>query len=280
MTTHVSEIAGARNSLPPCSGCESLDALGREMFEAPGLLELERTLERHPHYPLLKLKENLARRPTFVLGLSGESLESAGGLYDSVWAAASTHGDGRRANHLGATTTESRLWGGGEGRRAATGVACQKRSRGSTICGSSRTGAELPAAAPQPNVVVDDCEELMILLANRNPDVPKMSAREIEKVMIEVFGKENSFTYRTIQETTLYKMWRKELKKARHDVDIDDLGDALDTGLAIASHKHGCSDRRKDYSPAQEATIRDWKKGIQNATAQAGHRVEDRKRGR
>lgn len=120
----------------------------------------------------------------------------------------------------------------------------------------------------------------MLLLAKRNPDVPKMSAREIETVMIQVFGKENSFTYRTIQKTTLYKMWRKELKKARHDVDIDDLGDALDTGLDITSRKHGCSDRRKDYSPKQEAAIRDWKKGIQNATAQAGHRVEDRKRGR
>lgn len=68
MTTHISGIAGDRNPLATCTGCESLDALGKEMFQAPGLLELERTLERHPHYPLLKLKEKMARRPAFMLG--------------------------------------------------------------------------------------------------------------------------------------------------------------------------------------------------------------------
>ncbi len=68
MTTHLSDIAGDRNPLAPCTGCDSLDALGKKMFLAPGLLELERTLERHPHYPLLKLKEQMARRPAFMPG--------------------------------------------------------------------------------------------------------------------------------------------------------------------------------------------------------------------
>jgi len=136
MTTHISGIAGDRNPLATCTGCESLDALGKEMFQAPGLLELERTLERHPHYPLLKLKEQMARRPAFVLGLSGGALQSVDGLHDSVWAAAATHGDGRRANRLGATATKSRLWGGDHAAGYQTAAASPKRSGG----GKARRG--------------------------------------------------------------------------------------------------------------------------------------------
>jgi hypothetical protein len=280
MTTHLSDIAGDRNPLAPCTGGESLDALGKEMFHAPGLLELERTLERHPPYPLLKLKEQMARRPAFVLGLGGEALESVDGFRDLVWPAAPADGNGRRNSLLGPPGTRSRLWGGDDAGGYQTAAACQKRSRAGAIREPSRACVEPNAAAPRPNVVVEDCEELMMLLASRNPDVPKMSAREIEKVMIKEFDKETSFTYRTIQETRLYKMWRKALKKARFNVDIDDLHDALDTGLDIASHKHGRSDRRKDYSPKQEAAIREWKKETQNAAAQASHRVADRKKHR
>jgi hypothetical protein len=130
MTTHFSGIAGDRNPLATCTGCESLDALGKEMFQAPGLLELERTLERHPHYPLLKLKEQMARRPAFVLGLSGESLQSVDGFRDLAWPAAPTDSNGRRNSLLGPTGTKSRLWGGDHAAGYQTAAACQKRSGG------------------------------------------------------------------------------------------------------------------------------------------------------
>jgi hypothetical protein len=68
MTAHPIGIAGDPCPVEPCRGCEGLDALGRRMFQDPGLLELERTLERHPAYPLLKLKEQMSRRPAFMLG--------------------------------------------------------------------------------------------------------------------------------------------------------------------------------------------------------------------
>lgn len=136
MTNHVRGIAGDRNPLATCTGCESLDALGKEMFEAPGLLELERTLERHPHYPLLKLKEKMARRPTFMLGLSGESQESLGGVHDLVWPAAPTDGHGSRDSHLGPSGTKSRLWGGDAAAGYQTAAACPKRSGG----GKARRG--------------------------------------------------------------------------------------------------------------------------------------------
>jgi hypothetical protein len=130
MSTHLSGIAGDRNPLATCTGCESLAALGKEMFQAPGLLELERTLGRHPHYPLLKLKEQMARRPAFVLGLSGESLQSVDGFRDLVWPAAPADGNGRRNSLLGPPGTKSRLWGGDHAAGYQTVAACQKRSGG------------------------------------------------------------------------------------------------------------------------------------------------------
>lgn len=135
MTTQVSDIAGDRNPLAPCTGCESLDALGKEMFQAPGLLELERTLQRHPHYSLLKFKEKMARRPAFVLGLS-ESLESVDGSRDLAWPAAPADGSGRRDSHPGPRGTKSRIWGGDAAGGYQTAAACQKRSWG----GKARRG--------------------------------------------------------------------------------------------------------------------------------------------
>lgn len=130
MNNHRSGIVGDRNPLPACAGFESLDALGKEMFQAPGLLELERTLERHPHYPLLKLKEQMARRPAFVLGLGGESLQSEDGFRDLAWPAAPADGNGRRNSLLGPPGTRSRLWGGDHAAGYQTAAACQKRSGG------------------------------------------------------------------------------------------------------------------------------------------------------
>jgi hypothetical protein len=149
MTTHLSDIAGDRNPLAPCTGCESLDAIGKEMFQAPGLLELERTLERHPHYPLLKLKEQMARRPAFVLGLGGESRESVGGFRDLAWPAAPAHSNGRRDSLLGPPDTKSRLWGGDDAGGYQTAAACQKRSGAGAIREPSRVGVEPRATAPK-----------------------------------------------------------------------------------------------------------------------------------
>jgi hypothetical protein len=136
MTTHLSDIAGDRNPLAPCTGCESLDAIGKEMFQAPGLLELERTLERHPHYPLLKLKEQMARRPAYMLGLGGEAWESVYGFREVAWSAAPADGNGRGDSHLRPRGTKSRLWGGDDAGGYQTAAACQKRSWG----GKARRG--------------------------------------------------------------------------------------------------------------------------------------------
>jgi len=98
------------------------------MFQAPGLLELERTLERHPHYPLLKLKEQMARRPAFMLGLGGEALVA--------WPAAPADANGRGDSHLRRRGTKSRLWGGDDAGGYQTAAVCQKRSGG----GKARRG--------------------------------------------------------------------------------------------------------------------------------------------
>ncbi len=143
MTTHLSDILGDRNSLAPCTGCESLDALGKEMFQAPGLLELERKVERHSHYPLLKLREKMARRPAFVLGLSGESPESVDGIRDLAWPATPADGYGCRDIHLGPPGTKSKLWVGNAANGYQTAAACQKRAWGGKARGGKRRRKEV-----------------------------------------------------------------------------------------------------------------------------------------
>jgi hypothetical protein len=284
MTTNSSNDRGCRTSHPAFTGCQSLDALRKEMFQSPRLLELERTIRRHPDYPLLRLKEQLARRPAYMLGAGEVSLESVDSFRDEAGGVGFTYrvGSAERAMALDGTT-ESRWSGEGVGRKTAA-VVCHRRSAGIAFSQASSPSVELPATVAKSSVVVEDCEELMLLLAKRNSEVPKMSARVIERLMLDEFekeiGKENCFTYRTIQDTILYKMWRKALKIARHNVGLDDLGDALETGLEISTQKHGRSNRRKDYSQKDEAAIRGWKKDVQNAAAEASHRVQDKKKSR
>ena len=282
MTTNSSNDRGSHTSHPTFTGCQSLDALGKEMFQSPRLLELERTIRRHPDYPLLRLKEQLARRPAYMLGAGDVSLESVDSFRDVTEEVGSTNrGCSEERSPVLAGTTPRRWSSEGAGSKTAV-VVCHRRSRGSAIWQTSSPGVEPTATVAKSGVVVEDCEELMLLLAKRNSEVPKMSARDIERLMLDEFekeiGKESCFTYRTIQETVLYKMWRKALKMARHNVGLDDLGDALETGLEISTHKHGRSNRRKDYSQKDEAAIRGWKKDVQNATAEACHRARDKKK--
>jgi hypothetical protein len=129
---------GDRNPLASCSGCESLDALSKEMFQAPGLLELERTLERHPHYPLLKIKEQMARRPAFLLGPGGDCLESLDGFRDLALPAPPGDGDDRRDRPVRPQGTKSRLWGGNRLGGHQTSAACQKRSLGGKAAGGKK----------------------------------------------------------------------------------------------------------------------------------------------
>lgn len=284
MTTNSSNDCGNHTSHPSFTGCQSLDALGREMFQSPRLLELERTLGRHPDYSLLRLKEQLARRAAYMLESVVVSLESVDSFRDDRKGAGSTNPGGYEERPLGLAGTALGIWPEEHADRKAAAVVCHRRSPGSAIWQASSQGVEPPATVAKPSVVVEDCEELMLLLAKRNSEVPKISARDIERLMVDEFekeiGKENCFTYRTIQETVLYKLWRKALKKARHDVEVDDLVDALDTGLEISVSKHGRSDRRKDYSTKEETAIRNWKKSVQNTTAEASHRAQDKKRSR
>lgn len=143
MTTHPSGIAGDRNPLTSCSGCESLDALGKEMFQTPGLLELERTLERHPHYPLLKMKQQMARRPAFLLGSGGDSLESLDGFRDLALPAAPADGNDRRDSLARPQGNKSRLWGDNRVGGHRTSASCQKRSLGGKAKGGNKRRREV-----------------------------------------------------------------------------------------------------------------------------------------
>jgi len=149
MTTHLSGIAGDRSPLATCTGCESLDALRKEMFQAPGLLELERTLERHPHYPLLKLKEKMARRPAFMLGSGGVSLKDSASFHHPDLVADFPKGSGRHGRPIDSADSRS---GQLEGREAGWGSNAAPAQTGSLAGDAwqcSRPSSEPRAKAPK-----------------------------------------------------------------------------------------------------------------------------------
>jgi hypothetical protein len=149
MTAHLSNIAGDANPAESCNGREEPDAFGTRMFQVSGLLELEHTLERHPYYPLLKLKEQMARRPAFLLGPGDDPLEWLGALRDLALPSASAAGDGRRGSLLGSPDTKSRLWGGDDAGGNQIAAALEKRSRAGAIHEPARPGVEPPVTAPK-----------------------------------------------------------------------------------------------------------------------------------
>ena len=64
LDNHLSGITVGCGPHLPCAGVESLDALGREIFQRPELFEIEQSLElleRNTYYPFLKLKKQAAQ---------------------------------------------------------------------------------------------------------------------------------------------------------------------------------------------------------------------------
>ena len=66
MTANPSNDSGDHASHPSFTDLQRSEAHIREILQSPGLLEFESTVRRHPHYALLKLKEQLTRPPAVV----------------------------------------------------------------------------------------------------------------------------------------------------------------------------------------------------------------------
>jgi len=98
MTANSSNDSGDHTSHPSFTNCLSLDALG--LFQSPRLLELERTLGRHPDYAILKLKEQMARLPE-CMGRGVVSLKSVDSFRDVGGGMGSTNRAGYEERSLG-----------------------------------------------------------------------------------------------------------------------------------------------------------------------------------
>jgi hypothetical protein len=122
-----------------------------------------------------------------------------------------------------------------------------------------------------------DTEEMLLVVYNRDQKAALLSARELEKRLAKEFGNGTPVvSYKTIQNTVLYRDWRSGLSDVSAKFGSGwSTEDILEQGLEIHGYKPGRSDKRQDWDHKNDAAIKAFLRATGNAEVEAKRRKQD-----